>query len=337
MKSMKTPQRLLQMLTLLQSGRRFTAAELAVRFELTERSIRNDMERLRELGYPVIATRGRIGGYRLGSGANLPPLQLDDEEALAIAIGLQTATSSGIAGIDDAALRALTKLQSMLPTRLRRRLEAIQGFALRVPSDRASSNVPSERLAILANACRDFEVVRVRYRNHAGDESRRFLEPHRLISWGQRWYLLAWDEGRDDWRTFRVDRFDQVEGVGRRYRERAMPADDVVAYITRNISRAGSAFRAVIEVDATADVVAETISPMYAVIEPIGDDRCRLDVNTDDLRATLLYVGLLGFPFTIIEPPGLIAELASLEATVRDSLSRSYAVKAPPGANATST
>lgn len=318
----KTSERLLKLLTLLQSGRSFSAAELAERFELSERSIRNDIERLRELGYPVIAARGRIGGYRLGAGANLPPLQLEDDEAIAIAVGLQSATGSGIAGIDDAALRALTKLQSVLPARLRRRLEAMQGFALRVPGEGAKTSVESERLAILANACRDREVIRVRYQRHDGEVSRRYLEPYRLVSWGQRWYLLAWDESRDDWRTFRVDRFEGVEGVGRRYPERPLPEADITAYISRNVARAGWSQRAVIEIDAPADAVAAVIGPTYGIVESLGASRCRLEAGTDDLRATVVYIGLLGYDFEIIQPPELIDELRAAHALYGRALGR---------------
>lgn len=319
----RTSERLLKLLALLQSSRGLTAAELSARLEISERSVRNDVERLRTLGYPVQAERGRIGGYRLGAGANLPPLQLDDEEAIAIAIGLASTSTAGIEGIEEASIRALSKLQTVLPTRLRRRLEALQGYALRVPDDEEGPHVDSETVARLANACRDREVLRVRYLSYDGAESRRYLEPHRLVNWGNRWYLLAWDESREDWRTFRVDRFAQIDPVARRFDERPLPERDITQYIAGGVARAGWRYRASFVIEGPAEVVAARIGPVYGLVEQLGPDRCRLETGGDDLAMTAAYIGMLGYDFTFEGPPELADEFRKLTGIYERALARS--------------
>src|SRR5687768_4750127 len=203
---MGTSARLLRLLSLLQAPRDWTGAELAERLEVSPRTIRNDVERLRGLGYPVHATRGSIGGYRLAAGATLPPLLLDDEEAVAVAVGLRTAAGGTVAGIEETSVRALAKLEQVLPSRLRHRVNALQSFTVPVPPDRPGPTVDPAVLTVLAAACRDAERLRFDYRGHDGSATVRSVEPHRLVSWGRRWYLVAWDVDRQDWRTFRVDR-----------------------------------------------------------------------------------------------------------------------------------
>jgi biotin operon repressor len=196
--------RLLRLLSLLQSQRDWTSTELAGRLHVTARTIRHDVARLRDLGYPVDARPGVAGGYRLGRGAALPPLLLDDEEAVAVAVGLRTAASGSVAGIEETSVRALAKLQQILPSRLRHRVSAFGSYALPVPT--RGPQVDPDVLTVVALACRDHEQLRFDYRNHSGGSSRRRVEPHRLVNDQRRWYLLAWDLERDDWRTFRVDR-----------------------------------------------------------------------------------------------------------------------------------
>jgi predicted DNA-binding transcriptional regulator YafY len=189
---------------LLQARRDWTSPELAARLNVTTRTIRNDINRLRDLGYPVEGRPGVAGGYRLGSAAALPPLLLDDEEAVAVAVGLRTAASASIAGIEETSLRALAKLQQVLPSRLRHRVSAFQSHALPIPS--TAPQVDPDTLTVIASACRDHELLRFDYRSHSGATSRRSAEPYRLVSDRRRWYILAWDPTRADWRTFRVDR-----------------------------------------------------------------------------------------------------------------------------------
>ena len=205
---LETSARLLRLLSLLQARRDWTSAELAARLGVTTRTIRNDVDRLRGLGYPVDARPGVAGGYRLGTGGALPPLLLDDEEAVAVAVGLRTAASGSVAGIEETSVRALAKLQQVLPSRLRRRVSAFQSHALPVPS--RGPQVDPDVLTVIASACRDHERLRFDYRAHSGAPSRRSVEPYRLVNDRRRWYLVAWDTDRDAWRTFRVDRIEPL-------------------------------------------------------------------------------------------------------------------------------
>src|SRR5256885_4875469 len=199
-----TSARLLRLLTLLQSRRSWTGGELCGRLEVTARTLRRDVDRLRSLGYPVHSNSGVAGGYQLGAGATLPPLLLDDDEAVAVALGLRTSATGAVSGIEEASVRALLKLEQVLPPRLRGRLAALHGFLL--PLQRRGPTVDAARLSFLANACRDHDGVRFMYHDRTGAPSTRSVEPHRLVHTGYRWYLAAWDLTRNDWRTFRVDR-----------------------------------------------------------------------------------------------------------------------------------
>ncbi|MCL2729080.1 MAG: YafY family transcriptional regulator, partial [Actinomycetia bacterium] len=211
---MDTPARLLNLLSLLQTPREWPGTELAERLEVSTRTIRRDVDRLRALGYPVEATMGSIGGYRLVAGTALPPLLLDDEEAVAIAVGLRAAAGSAVDGIEEASLRALTKLEQVLPSRLRYRVGAL-GSAV-VSMTGGGPRVDPAALTVLAGAIANHERVRFAYRAGDGAESRRHAEPQRLVASGRRWYLVAWDLDRDDWRMFRVDRLSDVTATGAR-------------------------------------------------------------------------------------------------------------------------
>src|SRR5882757_6172216 len=203
---LETSARLLRLLSLLQMHRDWSGPDLAERLGVTTRTIRNDVDRLRNLGYPIHATSGVAGGYRLGAGAELPPLLLDDDEAVAVAVGLRTAAGQGIEGIGETSVRALAKLEQVLPDRLRRRVSALHAFTVPLLRGARGSAVDPGVLTELANACRDSEQLRFSYRDHNGSETRRAAEPHRLVCTEHRWYLVAWDTDRADWRTFRVDR-----------------------------------------------------------------------------------------------------------------------------------
>ncbi|MDX5574184.1 YafY family protein, partial [Streptomyces sp. ID01-9D] len=214
---LETSARLLRLLSLLQAHRDWSGADLADRLGVTPRTVRRDVDKLRELGYPVNASRGTGGGYQLGAGAELPPLLLDDEEAVAVAVGLRTAAGHGIEGIGESSVRALAKLEQVLPNRLRRRVGALGAFTVPMLHGPEASAVDPGVLTELAGACRDAERLRFAYRTHDGEDSRRTVEPHRLVCTERRWYLVAWDLERADWRTFRVDRITPTPPHGPRF------------------------------------------------------------------------------------------------------------------------
>src|SRR5690348_1049851 len=220
----ETSSRLLELLSLLQGRRDWPGNELAERLEVSPRTIRRDMERLRELGYPVESLTGPAGGYRLRAGSAMPPLLLDDDEAIAIAVGLRTAARASVTGIEETAVRALVKLEQVLPAHLRRRVRALGSATFTLPP--AGPTVDPQHLTVIAAACRDLERLRFAYRRRDGSRSRREVEPHALINHGRRWYLVAWDRGREDWRTFRLDRVTGPAATGVRFTARRLPARD---------------------------------------------------------------------------------------------------------------
>ena len=221
-----TSARLLRLLSLLQARRSWTGAELTSRLDVTPRTLRRDVDRLRSLGYPVASTAGVGGGYRFGAGTDLPPLLLDDQEALAVALGLRAAAAGAIAGLEDATLGALAKLDQVMPARLRRRVSALHGAIVPLPHRGPAVDVAT--LALLAGACRDAERLRFEYRGRDAEATRRRVEPAGLVSAGFRWYLVAWDLDRADWRTFRVDRIAGKPARGETFTPRPPPAGRVV-------------------------------------------------------------------------------------------------------------
>jgi predicted DNA-binding transcriptional regulator YafY len=309
-----TSARLLRLLSLLQARRDWTGTELAVRLDVTTRTIRHDMDRLRGLGYPVDARPGVAGGYRLGSGGALPPLLLDDEEAVAVAVGLRTAASGSIAGIEETSVRALAKLQQVLPARLRHRVSAFQ-TALPVPSRRP--RVDPDVLTLIASACRDHERLRFDYQAHSGTASRRVVEPYRLVHDRQRWYLVAWDTGRDAWRTFRVDRIDPRPPAGPRFTPRPLPPDqEIAAQVARGVGEATWRYRARVIVHASAAHVRDRL-PIPVSVESLGEDRCVFEPGSDHPQMLALYLGLLDADFTIEDSPELVAALDELTGRYR--------------------
>jgi predicted DNA-binding transcriptional regulator YafY len=307
---LETSARLLRLLGLLQTRRDWTSAELATRLNVTTRTIRNDMARLRALGYPVEARPGVAGGYRLGTGGSLPPLLLDDEEAVAVAIGLRTAANGSVAGIEEASVRALAKLQQMLPSRLRQRVGAIASSALPVPS--RGPEVDPDALTLIASACRDHERLRFDYRTHSGTASRRSVEPYRLVNDRRRWYLVAWDADRDDWRTFRVDRIEPRPPAGPRFTPRALPPDrEIAAEVARGAGEATWQYRARVMVHAPAEYVRNRL-PISVEVDSLGEDTCAFEPGSDHPEMLALYLGMLGADFTIVEAPELVAALRTL-------------------------
>ncbi|MFI7701520.1 helix-turn-helix transcriptional regulator [Nonomuraea sp. NPDC049480] len=310
---LETSARLLRLLSLLQTSRDWTGAELAERLGVSGRTVRTDVERLRSLGYPVMATRGATGGYRLGAGAALPPLLLDDEEAVAVTVGLGTATNGAIAGIEEASLRALTKLEQVLPSRLRRRVNTLQAYMVPVSRDGdAGPSVDPSILTTLTAVCRDRERLRFDYHDHAGAATVRTVEPYRLVNWGRRWYLLAWDVERGDWRTFRVDRIRPRTPTGPRFTPRDLPDGDVAAYVSRRVSAAAWRYRVKVTVHAPADVVADRINPAVGTVERVDERTCVLHTGADTVETLGVYLGLLGADFDVTGPPELLAHLRRL-------------------------
>lgn len=301
-----TSARLLRLLSLLQSRRDWTGPALAERLGVTTRTIRNDVDRLRNLGYPVDATPGATGGYRLGVGAALPPLLLDDEEAVAVAIGLRTANT--VTGIEETAVRALAKLEQVLPTRLRHRVNALQTATVAVPG--TQPRIDASVLTTLAAVCRDHERLRFDYADHNGGESRRTVEPHRLAHARGRWYLVAFDIDRDDWRTFRVDRMTPKIPTGPRFTPREPPAD-AATFVARGLGTATWRYRAMVTVHAPAEELVRRLPPGVDVVE-VTDHGCVVAVGSDTPHMLAVYIGLMDADFEVTEPAELVAELAKL-------------------------
>ncbi len=323
----QTASRLLELLSLLQGRRDWPGGELAERLEVSGRTLRRDVDRLRGLGYPVESVSGRAGGYRLAAGSAMPPLLLDDEEAIAIAVGLRTAARASVTGIEETAVRALVKLEQVLPAHLRRRVGALGSATFTPPV--AGPTVDPQHLTVIAACCRDRERLRFAYRRRDGTASRREVEPHSLVNHGRRWYLAAWDRGRMDWRTFRVDRLAKPASTGVRFMARALPAKDAVAYVQQSIIDAPNRYEARVTLHAPAEEVTRRAPAHWGVIEPIDARSCDYRTGDDDLAWLALRIAMLGVDFQVHGPPELIGHLQALS----DRLGRA-ARRAPPKAAA---
>jgi predicted DNA-binding transcriptional regulator YafY len=300
-----TSGRLLRLLDLLQGRPDWTGTELAERLEVTTRTVRKDVTRLRDLGYPVDANPGVAGGYRLAAGAHLPPLLLDDDEAVAVAIGLRTAAHAGIVGIEETSMRAVAKLEQMLPNRLRRRVNALQSSVESVRWGAPDTLVETETLAVFSQACRDVEQVRFDYADKEGNETRRLVEPHKLVTVGQRWYLVAWDVRRDDWRTFRVDRTSRPRLAGVRAKPRQLPAADAATYVANSLGASEARIEASVVLRVPIDVARGMVPARVGTLEVVSKRACRLRVETDSLEWLAMRTALLDIDFTVESPPEL--------------------------------
>jgi len=305
-----TSARLLRLLALLQARRFWPGPELAERLDVTERTIRRDVDRLRSLGYPVESSSGVAGGYALGVGASLPPLLLEDDEALAVTLGLRTATMGSVAGIEEAALRALTKVEQVLPSRLRRRVKAL-GEAVS-PLYFGSARVDATRLSVIAGASRDFERAAFRYSDTKGHVTERLVEPHGLVHTGSRWYLVAWDETREDWRTFRVDRIEGDVKLRGPFSPRPLPEGDLARYVARSFTEHAYTHVARVIFHAPIERLRSRIAPTVGRLEPVDANRCRLVSGAHTLEVLALHVALLGEDFVIEEPPELVETARAL-------------------------
>ena len=309
-----TSSRLLDLLSLLQARRDWPGSELADRLEVSGRTIRRDVGRLRALGYPVESLTGPAGGYRLRAGTAMPPLLLDEDEAIAIAVGLRTAARASVKGIEETSVRALVKLEQGLPAQLRRRVAAL-GSAIAAPA--GGPTVDPQHLTTIAAACRDTECLRFEYRARDGTVTRRELEPHSLVNLGRRWYLVGWDRRREDWRTFRVDRLSRPAATGTRFTPRKLPARDAAAYVEESLAGARSRYEARVTVHASADAIAARVPWVAGALEPIDERRCEYRTSDDDLEWLALRIAMLGVDVDVDGPPELIAQLEALAGRLR--------------------
>ena len=309
-----TSSRTLHLLSLLQTRRYWPGEELAGQLRVSPRTLRRDIDRLRELGYPIQAQRGVAGGYQLAAGSALPPLVVDDEEAVALAVGLQAAAQGAgapgaVEGIAEASVRALAKVVQVMPARLRRRVQALG--AVTVPAGweaaggAARETVDPEVLTTLALACRDTERVRFSYTAAGGEQTGRHVEPHRLVLLGRRWYLVGYDLTRQDWRSFRLDRLAGPRGTGARFRPRELPAADAAAFVRDGIGSATAVYQVEVLVDAPAGTVRERYG-RYAAVEEIDETRSRIRMTADQLEWPMMLLGSLGAEFEVISPPELL-------------------------------
>ncbi|HVX44221.1 MAG TPA: YafY family protein [Mycobacteriales bacterium] len=299
-----TSSRMLRLLSLLQTHRYWPGAELAGRLEVSVRTLRRDVDRLRELGYPVRASRGVDGGYQLAVGAALPPLVLDDEEAVALTVGLLASSRSAVAGMAEASVRALAKVVPVLPTRLRRRVDALRAMTEPLGFG-GGGNIDPGDLTMVALACRDTERIRFTYTARGGAPSERHVEPHRLVPMGQRWYLVGYDLTRHDWRSFRLDRLTGPHGTGAHFAPRILPAKDAADFVRAGLQT--SSHRVAVILHAPAGRIREKLG-RWATIEDIDAGSCRLRMTADSLDWPVFALGAAGVDFTVESPPEL-AEL----------------------------
>ena len=304
----QTSARLLALLSLLQVRREWTGQELADRLEVGPRTIRRDVDKLRSLGYPIEAAPGVAGGYRLSAGGELPPLLLDDAEAVAVAVGLRTAAAGSVAGIEETSIRALAKLEQVLPSRLRRRVSALSDATSAFGFD--GPRIDSEQLATLAGACRDATRLHFAYVARDDAATKRNTEPAAVVYSGYRWYLLAFDIDRDDWRTFRIDRIKGRVRIGGRCHRRTIPGGDPAAFVKRQLRGAGTAdataSRGMIRLELSAEQASSRIPGRYATVEPDGDRACIVTTRGAWSREFLVWTAMLDAPIRVIGPPELV-------------------------------
>jgi len=300
--------RLLRLLSLLQSRAAWTGGELVERLAVTRRTLRRDVDRLRSLGYPVDATPGPAGGYRLGAGASLPPLMLANDEGLAVAVALHAAA---VTGIEEPAQRALGKIEAVLPLRLRTRLTSLRRAIVRAPAPQATAPKLTA-IETLARACDEHLIVSSAYRDRENRDSERRLEPQRLVLADRRWYLVAWDRTRDAWRTFRVDRLEHPLVTGERFVPRPPPEGDALALVAQATSWMSGSLQAQVTFHAPIAVLAAKIPPAYGRLTPLGPRRCRFETGGSSCESIAMWLGWTGVPFTVASPPALARHVHEL-------------------------
>jgi predicted DNA-binding transcriptional regulator YafY len=308
---------MLQLLSLLQTHRQWRGPELAGRLEVSERTLRRDVERLREVGYLIDAARGVDGGYRLVPGAALPPLVLDDEEAVALAVGLQSALQAGtVLGIGECAVRALTKIVQVMPPRLRHQVDAIASMTVPAAWGETGKGVDPATLVGVAQACRDTECLHFNYADRDTSRSERRVEPYRLVLMGRRWYLIAWDLDRRDWRSFRLDRLSEPSSTGAPFAARELPFEDAATFLRAGIDSVARQLQVEAIVSAPAEEVRSRLGA-WATVENIDDGRCRLRMASDAPEWPTVALCTLGVPFEIVSPPEMVAFVGALAERLR--------------------
>ncbi|WP_183154684.1 YafY family protein [Streptomyces shenzhenensis] len=325
----KTSARLLSLLSLLQARRDWPGQLLAERLAVSARTVRRDVDRLRELGYPIVASKGPDGGYRLGAGSRLPPLLFDDDQAVALAVALRTAATTG-AGIEEAAARALQTVRQVMPARLRHRVDAMEVTAVERVGARPNPQVDPQVLVALSTAVRDREVLRFDYSpvsgptasetGHAVPPPRR-AEPYHLVTWGGRWYLVAWDLDRDDWRTFRVDRLAPRTPTGPRFSPRELPGGDVAAFVAGRFQGSDGAGGRPCHGEVILDLPASVVSTYSrdGIVEELGPDRCRLLLGAWSWPGLAAAVGRFDADVRVVGPPELRDAFALLARRYADA------------------
>ena len=304
---MNTSARMLRLLSLLQTHRYWPGGELSERLDVSSRTLRRDVDRLRELGYVVDAVRGVAGGYQLRAGGQLPPLLLEDEEAVAIAVSLQSSAAGGTPGMEETSVQALSKVISLMPPRLRRQMDALRSQTERLPWSGGPSLDPA-LLSTLAQACRDSEPIHFTYTARDAEPTERWVEPHRMVSMGRRWYLVAYDRDRQDWRSFRVDRISAPRTSGHTFRPRELPADDALSFVQAGIRRMPQRYAVRVVVDADPEDVAASVGRWATVSGEKG--RAVLELNVDSLDWPMFMLANLDGDFTVESPPELADAVA---------------------------
>ena len=310
---------MLRLLSLLQTHRYWPGGELADRLEVSARTLRRDVDRLRELGYVVDAVRGVAGGYQLRAGGQLPPLLLEDEEAVAIAVSLQASAAGGTPGMEETAVQALSKVIALMPPRLRRQMEALRSQTERLPWSGGPALDPA-LLSTLAQACRDCEPLHFTYTARAAEPTDRWVEPHRMVSMGRRWYLVAYDRDRQDWRSFRVDRIAEPRTSGQTFRPRRLPARDALSFVQAGIRRLPQRYAVRVVFDADPVDLAAHVGRWAEVTGTSG--AAVLEMSVDSLDWPLFILATTDAEFTVEAPP----ELADRAARTGARLARSAGV-----------
>jgi predicted DNA-binding transcriptional regulator YafY len=304
---MNTSARMLRLLSLLQTHRYWPGGELADRLEVSPRTLRRDVDRLRELGYVVDAVRGVAGGYQLRAGGQLPPLLLEDEEAVAVAVSLQSSAAGGTPGMEETAVQALSKVIALMPPRLRRQMDALRSQTERLPWSSGPALDPA-LLSTLAQACRDSEPIHFIYTAREAEPTDRWVEPHRMVTMGRRWYLVAYDRERQDWRSFRVDRIREPRTSGHTFRPRELPADDALSFVQAGIRRMPQRYAVRVVVDADPEGVAATVGRWGTVTATKGG--AVLEMNVDTLDWPMFVLANLDADFSVESPPALAAAVS---------------------------
>ncbi|GAA3213556.1 helix-turn-helix transcriptional regulator [Nonomuraea helvata] len=331
----KTSARLLALLSLLQTRRDWPGALLAERLDISPRTVRRDVDRLRELGYPIVAFKGPDGGYRLEAGTELPPLLFDDEQAVALAIALQIATTTG-AGIEEAAARALNTVRQVMPARLRHRIDTLQVTAVERPAARPDPQVDSGVLMALSAAVHAREVLRFDYTPEYPDDQAtqtppRRVQPHHLVAWGGRWYLVAWDLDREDWRTFRADRIVPRTPTGPRFTPRELPGGGVATFVTGRFRGSDGSGDWPCRGEVILDLPASAVSRFTrdGVVEELGPDRCRLVLGSWSWPGLAAAIGRFDADIEVVGPAELKDAFAHLARRYADAAAGAPATPPP--------